>query len=188
MPSKPRAAGGKGDYATLANEELISLVGDAGTIAALYEIHSLATYSLLQDDGREAGSRGSRPGRLPKGLALGGHLQGPARQREDLDHHRRRTQDRPVPEAPAGRGREARDLGERRQREQPGGCREKAPVFLSVRTPRRVVAISAARSSQPSRPAGFLYRTKDSPTGGDRFVALGRKIGHLAYKMHPCGL
>jgi hypothetical protein len=49
MPSKPRAAGGKGAYYwSLADEALISLVGagDAGAFAALYERHSRAAYSL----------------------------------------------------------------------------------------------------------------------------------------------
>ena len=49
MPRRTRAARGKGAYySSLAEEELISLVGagDAGAFAALYDRHSRAAYSL----------------------------------------------------------------------------------------------------------------------------------------------
>jgi RNA polymerase sigma-70 factor (ECF subfamily) len=49
MPSDTRAAGGKGGcYSSVADEDLISLVGagDSGAFAALYDRHGRAAYSL----------------------------------------------------------------------------------------------------------------------------------------------
>ena len=162
--------------------------GDAGALAALHERHSRAAYSPLKTTGGK---------RAAEGLVQNAFLKvwrslGTYRAQRGSAKTWIITVDDPgigrYPKRPRDGGARAGILAKGGSGNNREGAVRGSPDFRSVRMPRRVVAKSVAKSSQPNRLAGFRFRTKNSPTGGERSVALGRKIGHLAYKTYPCGI